>query len=90
MNTPTVFCGRCLAKHAMFWVVGKGGKRTLSYRCAKVIRVVQTDTGAEVRHATKVFRVPDHLVPKKLPDLPEEWTRAVVNAKRAEIEPNLP
>lgn len=92
MNTPTVFCDRCHVRHAMFWVVGKEGKRTLSYRCTKVlVRVpVFGQYEGELRHRTKVFPVPDHLVPKKLPvDLPEEWKRAAIKAKRAEIEPNL-
>lgn len=86
----TIICPTCHREHGMFWLVNGSGKRTLSYRCNRVIVERADPLGGWTQHrVTKTRDVPSHLKPAKLGTLPEEWKKSWKAAKQAEVEQNL-
>ena|SRR5688572_4715964 len=78
MNTIT--CTNCGLPHALFWVVDKGNKRRLSYRCDKVEKTAHNRAtgGQERRSFTETRAVIDVALLEKAEamEFPEEWTAA--------------
>ncbi len=78
MRTITINCPDCHNPHALFWLVDKGNKRVLNYRCNKAVHFVESPvSGRKEEKSYTVNRVcPKELMPQDITGIPEEWTVA--------------
>ncbi len=79
-ETITITCPECHAPHALFWLVDKGNKKAVYYRCNKATHFVESPVSGRKEEKTyTVNRVcPKELEPDNLAarNIPEEWTAA--------------